>query len=265
MAASPAFHRSSLRLAAILGLAVCGMAPAQPPAEDGRDIVVTGTPDRRAAGTFVERITVETQGQVARFDAPVCPRVLGLPADHAETIADRMRDVARAAGAEVAEPGCSPNILIVVAADGLEATQALHKLRPRLFEGLAPRQIEALTRGDEAARAWQVIETRGRDGRKAEAIDSIPSAGGPPRFVKDAHVLQSSLNSRIGLPTRQDLTLAVLLVDLDAVAGRSLRQLADYAAMRTLARTRAPAGTAGGRRTILALFGPGPAVRAITR
>jgi hypothetical protein len=60
----------SCPLAAILGLAVCGMAAAQPPAGDGRDIVVTGTPDRRAAGTFVETVTVETQGQVARFDAP---------------------------------------------------------------------------------------------------------------------------------------------------------------------------------------------------
>jgi hypothetical protein len=249
----------------MLALAACGPAAAQGPAGEDRDIVVTGTSDRRAAGRFVEAVTIDTAGQLARFDAPVCPGILGLPADFAATVANRVRDVARAAGAAVAGSGCTPNILIVVAADGLEAAQALHRLRPRLFEGLAPRQIEALTRGGEAARAWQVIEMRGRDGRKAEAIDAIPSAGGPPRFVKDAHVLQSSLNSRIGLPTRQDLTLSVLLVDLDAVAGRSLRQLADYAAMRTLARTRAPAATAATRRTILALFEPGPAARGLTR
>ena len=261
-AACPAPCRWPRRLAALLALAACGVAAARPGAGDGRDIVVTGTPDRRAAATFVETVTVETEGQVARFAAPVCPRILGLPADYAATVAQRLRDVARAAGAAVAGTGCTPNILVVVAADGLEAAQALHKTRPRLFDGLTPRRIEALTRGGDAARAWQVVEMRGRDGREAEAIDAIASAGGPPRFVKDGHVLQSSLNSRIGLPTRQDLALSVLLVDLDAIAGRSLRQFADYAAMRTLARTRAPAG---GRSTILALFEPGPAPPGITR
>jgi hypothetical protein len=243
-------------------LAATAAAPA-PPA--GGDIVVTGARDsRRAADEFVERVTMETAGQLARFDAPVCPAALGLPPDHAAALVERVRDVAQAAGAPVAEAACTPNILIVVAADGLEATQALHKLRPRIFEGLTPRQVEALIRRDEPAKAWQVIETRGRDGRKAEAIDSIPSAGGPPRFVKDGHVVHSTLNSRIGLPTRQDLTLSVVLVDLDAAAGRSLRQLADYAAMRTLARTRTPAA-GHSRRTILSLFEAIRPVRGLTR
>lgn len=234
-------------------------AGVQAPAESG-DIVVTGTPDgRRSASGFVERVTVETAGQVARFDAPVCPATLGLPAEHGAVVVERVREVARLAGARVGQAGCTPNILIVVAAEGLEATRALHKLRPRIFEGLTPRQIEALTARDEPAKAWHVTEMRGRDGRKAESIDSIPSAGGPPRFVKDAHVLASSLNSRIGLPTRQDLTLSVLLVDLDSAAGRSLRQLADYAAMRTLARTRPPSRSSG--RSILTLFDDPPGGR----
>jgi hypothetical protein len=226
------------------------------PAPEG-DIVVTGTRNARGmAEEFVDAITVETDGQVARFDAPVCPASLGLPADYNVVIAERVRSVARLAGAAVADGHCVPNVLIITASDALDFTRALHSLRPRLFEGLKVREIQSLMRGDEPAKAWQIVETRGRDGRRLESISYI-EMGGHIVYVANAHLLQSTLNSRIGMPTRQDLTLSVIVMDLSATQGRSLQQIADYAAMRTLARTRAPAEV-GRRHSILTLFRDAP-------
>jgi hypothetical protein len=226
--------------------------PGQDP-PSGPDILVTGTRDTRGtAEQFVDAITVETDGQVARFDAPVCPASLGLPPAYNNVVVERIRSVARLAGARVAEGHCVPNVLIITASDALDFTHALHSLRPRLFEGLKVHEIQSLMRGDEPAKAWQIVETRGRDGRKLESI-SFLEMGGKMVYVANAHLLQSTLNSRIGMATRQDLTLSVIVIGLRVTQGRSLQQLADYAAMRTLARTRPPSSV-GRRHSILTLF-----------
>ena len=62
-------------------------------------------------------------------------------------------------------------------------------------------------------------------------------------------------HSKLYLTIRQDITQVVVLFDREAVRGLSLVQLADYATMRSFARTR-PVDGAAPLDTILALFDP---------
>lgn len=70
-------------------------------------------------------------------------------------------------------------------------------------------------------------------------------AGGAPSLqVRSASILD--------LPTRQDITGALVLIDTTSAMGKTLNQLADYAAMRALAKTNAAASADDD--TILSLF-----------
>jgi hypothetical protein len=62
-------------------------------------------------------------------------------------------------------------------------------------------------------------------------------------------------HSKLYLTIREDITQVVVMFDRDAVRGMTLIQLADYATMRSFARTR-PAGGDAPLDTILALFDP---------
>src|SRR5690606_27730303 len=102
-------------------LALFAAAPAA--GEDPNSIIVTGTPDaerekRKRAAEFVRRAGVAELRPIARWIDPVCPRAMEVDGAVAEIVEERVREVAAAAGARVAAPGCSTNIAIVFTADG---------------------------------------------------------------------------------------------------------------------------------------------------
>jgi hypothetical protein len=71
-------------------------------------------------------------------------------------------------------------------------------------------------------------------------------------------------HSKIYLAVREDITQAVVVFDRDEVAGKSLDQLADYATMRGLARTR-PVEDDPTMDTILTMFHSDVAPAGMTR
>lgn len=245
--------RGSIALLAPL-LLIAAAPPQSPPAEGGpgaaEEIVVTGARDRaQAIRTYVEAVTVETDDQVATFWDRVCPASFGLPAAYNEVIERRVREIARQAGIRTARPGCRANVVIIVA-DG-PFIDRLHRERPDIFRGVALPEIRTVLRDEGPIRAWQIVMPRGSDGRPLDRV-SFLEIGGPPRYIGNAFLrrgLGSSLTQR---QTRQDLDISFVLFELDAVEGLTLTQIADYAAMRTLART-SPAAIRGPR-TILGLF-----------
>jgi len=68
-------------------------------------------------------------------------------------------------------------------------------------------------------------------------------------------VHEQSANSLFLLPTRTDIQLSVIVVDIPAIDGMSAKQLADYATMRGLAKTKPVTGDSA-YSTILSLFDP---------
>src|SRR5213596_1236714 len=81
---------------------------------DRSEIVVRGTRDRdQQIRQFIKDLTpAPVRGQLARFEAPVCPVVLGVAPKQAAAIEDRIRQVAAAAKIPVARPGCVINVAV---------------------------------------------------------------------------------------------------------------------------------------------------------
>jgi len=201
-------------------------------------------PDPRG---FVDAITLQVEEQAARFHVPVCAASYGLPTGYGEAVVARIRDVAQAAGASVdADRGCQPNLIVMVANDSHEVSEVLRRARPDIYDGLNSIDIERVLATPGPVRAWQSSEpVRAEGGGSFEARDNF--------IAQDVHLHNGNMPaSLLRATTRRDLRLSVVVFDVDAIDGLTLRQIADHAALRGLAPTRPPATATGA--TILTLF-----------
>jgi hypothetical protein len=150
-------------------LAPAQAAPASPPADQA--IIVTGSrPTKRAVARYVDAITAETEGQVARFRDPICPASFGLPQAYSRVIEQRLRDDAVRVGVRVADESCDANIVLIVADDPVPLVRALERKRPQMFVGLRFDEVQDLLRVKEPVRTWQAVQPRGSDGRPLERV-----------------------------------------------------------------------------------------------
>lgn len=222
------------------------------------DITVTGRREikRSEANRFVRQVMTTVDGQFARFADPVCPVVIGVPEAFGDIVAARFRDVARDAGIKVAGTKCAPNIIIVVAADADKLVRGLRKQAPGLFRGMELSEIRKAMRTG-PVHVWSTVETRNEDGMGASASAADGGVADSPggSTLEGASTMLVRTASIIELSTQQVTTRSVIVIDDDAALGKSLAQLADYAAMRTLAGARPPRAGAEAD-TILTLFDP---------
>jgi hypothetical protein len=231
---------------AIFAAAALAPPPSSAPPE-GEPIVVTGNarPALPVARSFVHDVTQRSFDQVARYHDPLCPVVLGLADSAARVVRDRILETAAGIGADVApDPRCAANLILVVDDDGRQFVKDLRRQRPDWLAGLGAVDIGNLINQSSPARAWSVTSLRDEDGLNAV----IPDYG-------DAYTMNVKSASILKLPTRAQIEASIILIDRSAAVGITLAQLADYAAMRGLARTVPP--KAKGVRTILNLFEPG--------
>lgn len=225
---------SSRLLAALAALVVtpcaaaAGPQSAPPPQATAKDeVVITGRTQRdRLIRDYVRALTaVPGRDPLARFDhATLCPGVVGLsPARNAE-IAKRMRVVASAAGISLSKKAdCRPNALVIVAADKDAMIAALKQTHPAYFRDLTGALIDP-PRQPGSATAWHLENRVDRFGQR------VGHNG-------DYFRVSTPLPSRISHTMRPIFVAAVVVIELDAVVGMTTTQLADYAAMRTFART----------------------------
>ena len=224
-------------LYAALLLSAQGAAPPEPaPSED---IVVTGR--RPMTQSEVKRhvgeISLTAQGQLARFALPICPKAIGLPPEYAEVVEARIRELAVNARLDVARAPCASNVTLIVTTDGRQFVDQVRSTR--IFGDLEPWEIRRI-RDSSPVRVWNRTQLVNED---------FQAIKGNVLTVKSASIVTQT--------TQQVIMEAFVLIDSSAVAGKSLVQLADYVAMRTLAETRAPRSGAPAADTILALFEPG--------
>lgn len=211
------------------------------------EIVVVGAREvpPRTAKRFVRQISSSVDGQLARFAEPICPIVAGLGPDAARAIEARLRAVAADAGAKVGEPGCRPNIALMVAHDADDFVKALHKRFPGFFGSLSMVKLrKALREGP--VHAWSTIEVRDELG------NAIGSDDDGVKYVERFSA------SAITAGTRQVTVKSIVVIDDKAVVGKSVVQIADYVAMRTLAGARPPRD-GGNVDSIITLFDEGSA------
>jgi hypothetical protein len=233
-----------LRLALLAGPACAVILPAPgfaqaeasaPGAETESDIVVTGErPPHREVTRQAREITQPTGIRYAplpRFEGDrLCPGVLGLKGDHAALVIDRIRWNAERFGLWMTEDDgtCTPNFVVAFVDDGQATLERIADERYWLFINMPRHERLALLAEDGPARVWTTTQARTRDGTplplKPDGRQvSAMSSGGVARAV---------------LPVREDITGVLILFDRGEVRDKTLVQLADYATMRGLARTR---------------------------
>ena len=198
-----------------------------PPQSD--EIVVQGTRvGKEEINAFIKAVTqAPFEGQLGRFDSPACPTAMGLSRVQNAAVIDRMRRVAAAAGVRVAPARCKPNIFVIVAPDKKEAIEGLNRRYPAYFTDMSSRDVNRLATGPAPAVAWQVSSMLSADGQPlARPVGT------------DYYRVQGTENpSRIRSPTKPTFVVSVVVIDVKAAAGLTVTELADYAAMRTLAAT----------------------------
>lgn len=235
-------HGLFLALAA-LPAGAAGQAP--PATVQSPDVVVRAREkvERREAKDYARSASVQVDDQLARFLRPVCPMALGFPTALATEIVDRMRDVADAARIPLAAAGCKSNMIVMAAPEGGPAMlRAMKKLDTPLIRAMTGSELDRLIRQPGPVWSWTFTILRNDDGQEPD--------DGPGQQFRYVDVHNTSLLN----PSRQQtIELAVVLIDWPAMIGKSANQIADYAAMRTLAKTR-PLSGAGPVGSILSLF-----------
>lgn len=246
-----------------LALAAGGLAPAAhaQKTQDETDIVVTGqkgVPPKQAR-QFVRQVMTSVEGQLARFADPVCPAVIGLPQPYAGTVERRIRAAAEQAGIETGREGrCRVNLLVIVAADADALVKQMRKDVNGLFGGLSTADLRRAMR-EGPVHVWNAVEVRNEDGNVAHS-GGLEGSSAPMLQVRSA--------SFVEFQTQQVVYQSTVVLDADALLGKSLNQIADYVAMRTLAGARPP-GDGSAANTILTLFdsdgAPPPEMTSIDR
>jgi len=241
-------------------------AHAQDEGDDSPTIVVTG---RQAVGEgealdVVRRAARPVDGQLARFQQPVCPRVIGFQDRYEEIVAARIRGTAAKVGARVGGEDCVHNLFVVIVDDSREFVDALQRREPEAFAGLSKREFTALAEEEGAARSWSstmmtnsvgTIAGSPGGGSGGAAVNS-GYGGSSISFGGNTNVMRVYESSNINPSVQQAIGAAWVVIETGAAFGKTLDQIADYAAMRGLAMVR-PAELAASTDTILALFVPG--------
>ena len=241
-------------LAALTGLLLA--SPALARSEGGQpdaDIVVTGElPTWTEVTRQARDITVPTGLRylpLPRFEGDrLCPGVIGLKGDYAAMVVGRLRANAERFGLWMAEDDgtCQPNFIVAFVDDGKDILQQIADQWPLLLYGLERPDRLALMAQEGPARVWTTTVTRAGGG--------MPGAEDPSTVTK--YITTTDRASRLYLPIREDITGVLVLFDRAAVRRKTLVQLADYATMRGLARTRPAESEGQPLDTILTMFDP---------
>ena len=199
------------------------------------NIIVTDETEREKVEALGKVIVRPSRGgkSVARFNAPVCVKVSGMPDEMSDLVKQRIeKNISELRGVDPAPKGCKPNAFLGVLNNVNDALDGLREDEPWLFQGLLGYQIDRIYAGSEAARAWHIFEEKNLDGT------GLPGGERGSSGDRSIYSLVNSTEraSRIN-QTRVDILGAVVLIETGALRDKTFRQLADYATLRILAST----------------------------
>jgi hypothetical protein len=208
---------------------------------------------------FVNAISVPEQGGgLARWHAPVCPQVTGLPRESGEFILWRISEVARGAGVPLAGEHCQPNLFIFLTFDPKQLlTQMEERQRAGAFGQATPVEIDEFIATPRVARVWYncTLETPERltAGQGFPPFGQLIGASGLPGKV----TADWERASRVTRPEERAFTGVFIVVDKGRLQGATEGQLADYIAMVGLTQIK-PGAQLRDAPTILRLFDGAP-------
>lgn len=251
----------------ILSLVGCCLTPAAN-AQDEEEVFVRAGAAEAAVRSFVDAVTEEagSRDQLAVWGGRLCIGVMGLRETQSQAVIDQIAAHAENLGVDLGRSGCAPNLLIVFTTDSDRVARVLVDEYRRAF---AYHATDGVTRGrtaleefaatPRAVRWWHVsaagddtggvVMDRGMPNGPAGSLEGVASIGAPAFRT-------TAVNSRIGVPTQQNFTRAVIVVDTARAAGMRLDSLANYLSMAALAQLDPTADTSAFP-TILNAFSSG--------
>lgn len=170
---------------------------------------------------------------LARHYDPVCIKIFGLPAEYADVMAERFYATVKTLNILAGNAGCHPNSWIGFVKNSKEAVTQLRKSDPAMFAELHPYEIDRILAGSNAAHAWHAVQKKGADGKEFTQV--LIRVGDKEGIERSVSVNDQWQAGRIIPAIRADMVGSIVLFDGKLVAGRSIRQLADYASFRLLA------------------------------
>ena len=233
-------------------------------AEQTDEIVVTGQKTRTEIiqDLIVNQFNISrggrNNGQYARFAAPICPSVGGLPEKQAAIIEDRIRDIAEVAGLSVAPAKCRENLFVVAVDDGAKEIESLRKKRANLFNSLSHRERDKMMENGGPVYSWKstvAMSNGGRHSARAGTIDIISDSLGPISVRGQ----RSHVKSKVQRSDFVGINYSYLLIENKALKDISLNQLSDYAALVSLIDIDVNFETVPPINSILSLFSKSPA------
>jgi hypothetical protein len=241
--------------------------PSQPPAaaaEESKGSLTTITVEAqrereivaRQARSYVSSISVAPfHESLARWNAPICPLVAGLPREHGEFILTRISQIAAAAGAPLGGEHCRGNFYVVVSADPDALLKAWSRRDVSMFGDAGGTKVRGFLNASSPVRVWYNADFDTGDGTPLSADTPGLSQSGPSTSPVFAGIPNNThaRGFRLAHDEVRDLSSVVVLVDSRRARGISFGQLADYVAMAGLAELRLDANV-GDAPTILHLF-----------
>ena len=218
--------------------------------DPSNEIVVEGVREReQAVETMTRAITRRARYDkpISKFYSQVCFGVMGMKADYARTLIARMEETAREIDVPVGGDGCLVNVLVAFVRDGATNLDALREAEPKLFATLLDYEYDRIKLGNGAVQAWHGTHLKGKDGREFTYVKTPDG--------REMAVNSQYSSSRLTNQVRVEMTGAIIVIDSERVPGKTLQQLADYAAMRTFVSINdTTGGGVAGIPTILSLF-----------
>lgn len=179
----------------------------------------------------------------ARWENRVCIAAVNMGPTFAQSMVDRVSQVAQELGLSAGDPGCDPDVLIVMAEDAQQTAAELVRRRPGVFrpEGngvaLGRDELEAFTQGSAAIRWWHVstvVDMRTR-------MPAVTNGDRKAPLALSNNVGPSFIRTQLGDYLRK----AIIVIDADQVGEIGFDRLSDYVAFVALAQVDADADYTG--------------------
>ncbi len=207
-------------------------------AETTDEIVVTGLKTKTEiiqeliANQFNVSRGGKNSGQYARFAAPICPSVGGIPEKQAAMMEDRIRDIAEVAELSVAPAKCRANLFVIAVDDGSKEIESLRKNKSRLFGSMTHSERDKMMQSEGPVYSWKSTVAMASDSGR-------PARGGTitlmsPQGEISVRGQRTHVKSMVQQSDFVGINYSYLLIENRALKDISLNQLADYAALVSL-------------------------------
>ncbi len=249
MTVNTCFRFSGITALAMLAVGLhCAVVPlhaqqtvADSKADASEAIIVNGsrlTPEqaRDQAIAFVRGVGVAFGDRsVARWEAPVCPHIIGLESVHAQIVEKTLRRIAWKAKIPYATAPCHTNVVVTFTTD---AGAVVRRISSRAIKSLSEVPLNArdvLRNGDAPVRWWYTTDVRSKDGMSASAAPapwtSGNAEGGGSVLPDTGRSLNQYGSSIISTQAIRVLKSATIIVDANLAEGHTLDAVASYIAM----------------------------------